>query len=103
MQAYDRFFVGNGYLESVQGWAGGAHYRATEKGQKNPAITNKLSNTLMVRTAGHFEREFIKKAQQEQFGVFPRSKRSPKDMECISMMEIILTPGTMTGNSIPTM
>ncbi|MDE6993895.1 MAG: hypothetical protein K2P41_05660 [Lachnospiraceae bacterium] len=74
MQAYDRFFVANGYLEPVQGWAGGAHYRATEKGQKNPAITNKLSNTLMVRTAGHFEREFIKKARQEQFGVSKEQK-----------------------------
>ncbi len=45
MRAYDRFFVENGYLEQVQGWGGGAHCRATKKGQDNPVITNKLSKT----------------------------------------------------------
>lgn len=49
MQVYDRFFVENGYLEQVQGWGSGTHYQATEKGRENPAITNKLSNALMVR------------------------------------------------------
>lgn len=69
MQVYDRFFVENGYLEQVQGWGSGIHYQATEKGRENPAITNKLSNTLMVRSAGYFERNFTQKAQKEQFGV----------------------------------
>lgn len=31
MQAYDRFLIQNGYVEQVQGWASGTHYRATKK------------------------------------------------------------------------
>ena len=77
MKAYDRFFVENGYLEQVQGWGGGAHYQATEKGRENPAITNKLSNALMVRSAGYFERNFTQKAQKEQFGV-SKDQKVPK-------------------------
>ena len=63
MRAYDRFFVENGYLEQVQGWGGGAHYRATKKGQDNPVITNKLSKNLMAYSASYFERNFTQKAQ----------------------------------------
>ena len=37
--------------------------------RENPAITNKLSNALMVHSAAHFERNFTQKAQKEQFGV----------------------------------
>lgn len=59
-KAYDRFFVDNGYLEKVQGWGWGSgiHYRATKKGQDNPVITNKLSNTMLIRSAEYFERNF---------------------------------------------
>ncbi len=74
---YDRFFVENGYLEQVQGWGSGIHYQATEKGRENPAITNKLSNALMVRSAGYFERNFTQKAQKEQFGV-SKDQKVPK-------------------------
>ena len=77
MKAYDRFFVKNGYLEQVQGWGGGIHYQATEKGRENPAITNKLSNALMVHSAAHFERNFTQKAQKEQFGV-SKDQKVPK-------------------------
>ena len=80
IKAYDRFFVENGYFEPVQGWASGPHYKATEKARKNPAITNKLSNTLFVRTEGQFDREFTKKAQQEQFGV-PKEQKVPRGYE----------------------
>ena len=59
VRAYDRFFVDNGYLEKVQGWGRGIHYRATKKGQDNPVITNKLSNTMLIRSAEYFERNFI--------------------------------------------
>ena len=34
MRAYDCFFVGNGYLEQVQGWGSGVHYHATKKDRK---------------------------------------------------------------------
>ena len=74
MSAYEHFFVEYGYLEQVQGWSSGAHYRATKKGQDNPAITNKLSNALIVRSEGYFERNFTQKAQKEQFGVAKEQK-----------------------------
>ena len=46
MQAYDRFLIQNGYVEQVQGWASGTHYRATKKSLDNPVITNKLVQAL---------------------------------------------------------
>lgn len=48
MQAYDRFLIQNGYVEQVQGWASGTHYRATKKALDNPVITNKLVQTLTL-------------------------------------------------------
>ena len=63
------FFADNGYLEKVQGWGSGIHYRATKKGQDNPVITNKLSNTMLIRSAEYFERNFAQKAKKEQFCV----------------------------------
>ncbi|WP_243026249.1 LPD1 domain-containing protein [Dorea formicigenerans] len=74
MRAYDRFFVDNGYLEKVQGWGSGIHYRATKKGQDNPVITNKLSNTMLIRSAEYFERNFTQKAKKEQFCVSKEQK-----------------------------
>lgn len=74
VRAYDRFFVDNGYLEKVQGWGSGIHYRATEKGQDNPVITNKLSNTILIRSAEYFERNFTQKAKKEQFCVSKEQK-----------------------------
>lgn len=40
MGVYDRFLVGNGYVDMVQGWGSGIHYSATEKGRNNPVITD---------------------------------------------------------------
>ena len=64
MQAYDRFLIQNGYVEQVQGWASGTHYRATKKSLDNPVITNKLVQALHIRSASHFDRDFTQKAQQ---------------------------------------
>ena len=77
IRAYDRFFVGNGYLEQVQGWGSGIHYHATKKGQENLSVTNKLSNAMMIRSAAYFERDFTQKARKEQFGV-PKDQKVPK-------------------------
>ena len=77
VKVYDRFFLENGYLEQVQGWGSGIHYRATEKGRENPVITNKLSNALMVRSAEYFERNFTQKSRKEQFGV-SKDQKVPK-------------------------
>jgi len=73
-KAYDRFFIEHGYLEQVYGYGGGIHYRATKKGQDNPVITNKLASTLLIRSASQFDRDFTRKAQQEQFGVAKEEK-----------------------------
>lgn len=77
MRVYDCFFVGNGYLEQVQGWGSGVHYHATKKGQENPSVTNKLSNVMMIRSAAYFEWDFIQKARKEQFGI-PKNQKVPK-------------------------
>ena len=77
VKVYDRFFLENGYLEQVQGWGSGIHYRATEKGRENPVITNKLSTAMMVRSAEYFERNFTQKARKEQFGV-SKDQKVPK-------------------------
>lgn len=77
MQAYDRFLVQNGYLEQVQGWASGTHYTATKKGKDNPTITNKLAQTLYVRSPSYFDRSFTQKAIAEQFGV-SKDQKVPK-------------------------
>lgn len=82
MQAYDRFLVQNGYLERVQGWGSGTHYTATKKGQDNPAITNKVAQTLFVRSASHFDRSFTQKAIKEQFGV-SKEQKVPKGLSLI--------------------
>ena len=80
MQAYDRFLVQNGYVEQVQGWGSGIHYRATKKGLDNPVITNKLAQTLYIRSASHFDRIFTQKAQKEQFGV-SKDQKVPRGYE----------------------
>ena len=66
-----------GYVEQVQGWSSGIHYRATKKGQDNPVITNKLAQILYIRSASYFERNFTQKAQREQFGV-SKDQKVPK-------------------------
>lgn len=76
MRVYDRFLVDNGYVRAVEGWAGGRHYTATDKGQANPVITNKLAQMLYVRSVSWFDRYFVQKAQKEQFGV-PKDQKVP--------------------------
>lgn len=102
MRAYDRFFVDNGYLEKVQGWGSGIHYRATKKGQDNPVITNKLSNTMLIRSAEYFERNFTQKAKKEQFCV-SKEQKIPKGY-AIHFNDGKHTYSKMrTGNPVPTM
>ena len=67
-KVFGRFLLEKGYLEPVSGY-GGYSYQYTRKGRNNPAITSKLANTLLIRSAAQFERDFTGKAQQEQFGV----------------------------------
>lgn len=73
-QVCNDFFLGNGYLAFVNGGIGGGHFTATEKGRENPVITNKLLQTLYVRSDSAFERDFTRKAKKEQFGVSKEDK-----------------------------
>ena len=79
MAAFQRFAVDKGYLEKD---AGGftTYYKATEKGRENTTITNKLIQTLHVRSVARFTGDFEVKAIQEQFGV-PKADRLPAGYE----------------------
>lgn len=74
MRAYKRFFVENGYMREVGGGISGNHYVATEKGQQNPVITNKLAQALYIHSALWFERAFTEKAKANQFCVLKEQK-----------------------------
>ncbi len=74
MKAFDRFFVENGYFEKKQEWGCSFRYQATEKGGKNPSITKKLADILLIRSPEAFERNFTQKAQKEQFGISKEQK-----------------------------
>lgn len=69
MQAYERFMLDSGYVEKQTGWISGPQFVYTHKAHENPLITNKLAQTLRVRTAREFEYNFTRKAAAEQFGV----------------------------------
>lgn len=80
MQACNAFFLDYGYLTRSTGRISGPSYSMTEKGRDNYVITNKLFQTLYVRSEREFERNFTKKAQKEQFGV-PKEDKVPKGYE----------------------
>ena len=82
MRAYARFLIDHGYMARVDGRIGGPSYVATEKGQENPVITNKLARTLYIRSESIFDYDFTKKAQQEQFGV-PKEEKVLKGYEVL--------------------
>lgn len=82
MRAYDRALVDTGYIQRIDGGISGPRYAATEKGQENPVITNKLHHTLHVRSDSMFDYEFTRKAKQEQFGV-PKEDKVPKGYEVL--------------------
>lgn len=90
VRAYDRFFVDNGYLEKVQGWGSGIHYRATKKGQDNPVITNKLSNTMLIRSAEYFERNFTQKAKKGTVLCFQRAENTERLCDPLQRRETYL-------------
>lgn len=73
MRAYTLFLVDRGYVSRTDGISG-PRYTATDRGQENPVITNKLARTLHVRSEGAFERDFALAAHKEQFGVAKEDK-----------------------------
>jgi len=75
MAAYRRFVLDNGYMErSGEGSLSGARYTWTEKGKNNPTITNKLVRALHVSSEYAYQRDFVRKAEKQQFGVSKEEK-----------------------------
>lgn len=81
LRAYDNFLISNGYVERIDGISGG-RYHATEKGQENPVITNKLAQALHVSSERDFEYKITRKAIKEQFGV-PKDQKVPRGYEVL--------------------
>lgn len=80
MSAYAGFLIAHGYVERLDGSISGSRYYATQKGRENPVITNKLAQTLFVRSEKMFEYDFTRKATKEQFGV-AKEQKIPKGFE----------------------
>jgi len=75
MEAYRRFVLDNGYMErSSEGSISGPRYTWTQKGRSNPTITNKLVNALHVSSEYAYQRDFVRKAEKQQFGVSKEEK-----------------------------
>jgi hypothetical protein len=78
MAAYRRFVLDNGYMERTgEGSISGARYTWTEKGRNNTAITNKLVNALHVSSEYAYQRDYVRKAEKQQFGVSKEEKIPP--------------------------
>lgn len=78
MGVYQKFFVENGYLECAGNTAYSRYYRMTEKGARNTAITQKLSNAIRISGESYFTYNFTRKAEKEQFCV-KKEDRVPKN------------------------
>lgn len=81
MRTYEDFLISNGYIERTDGISG-YRYRATEKGQENPVITNKLSQALHISSERDFEYKITRKAVKDQFGV-SKDQKVPRGYEVL--------------------
>ena len=102
MQAYDRFLIQNGYVEQVQGWASGTHYRATKKALDNPVITNSwcrpyISAPLLTLTG------ISRRRRSRNSLAFPKTRRCQRAMRSTSMTGKTPIPEITTGNPAPIM
>ena len=76
-QAFDKFFVDNGYLQKTNRSIIGASYIPTSDYYRNPALSQKLISTLQIRSERQFERDFTRKAERDQFLV-PKDQKIPR-------------------------
>ena len=79
-QAFDKFFVDNGYLQKANGSIIGTSYIPVSEYYRNPALSQKLISTLQIRSDKQFERDFTRKAERDQFLV-PKDQKIPKGYE----------------------
>ncbi len=77
LSAYERFFVGNGYLEPEYGSISGRHFTLTQKFRDNSVLTSKLRETMRVSSEAAFDRDFTKEAQRQQFCI-PKEQKIPR-------------------------
>ncbi len=75
--AFTRCMVDNGYYERVSGGISGPRYDVTEKGKRNPVITNMLTGALYVTSEPVYKRKILNEAAKKQFGVSKESKVPP--------------------------
>lgn len=80
LSAFDKFVVSSGFFEQVRPGASGTYYSATEKGRENPAITDKLSRTMLIRSEWDYKQKITYKAEKQQFGV-SKLEKIPKGYE----------------------
>lgn len=79
-QAFDKFFVDNGYLQKANGSIIGTSYIPVSEYYRNPSLSQKLISTLQIRSDKQFERDFTRKAERDQFLV-PKDQKIPKGYE----------------------
>jgi hypothetical protein len=75
--AFTRCMVDAGYYERVGGGISGPRYDVTEKGKRNPVITNKLTGALYVTSESVYKRKILLEAQKKQFGITKENKVPP--------------------------
>lgn len=66
MQAFDRFYIDNGYLKPSTNSYGRNSFERTSEYSFNPALSNKLFSTLRVTSESNFRYDFTSKAKREQ-------------------------------------
>ncbi len=77
MQAFDRFYIDNGYLKSRTDTYGRKSLERTSEYTFNPALSNKLLSTLRVTSESNFRYDFTSKAKRDQFLV-PKDQKIPR-------------------------
>lgn len=77
MQAFDRFYIDNGYLQPITDWRGRQAYEPTKEYRNHPALSTKLRTTLQINSDRQFERDFTRKAERDQFLV-PKDQKIPR-------------------------
>ena len=73
MMAFSRFYLDNRYMEyTAEGMY--PRYIWTEKGKNNPTIASKLVKALYVSSDKIYDRDFVRKAAEKQFGTSKEGK-----------------------------
>ena len=80
MQAFDQFYIDNGYLRLNTDIYGRKSFERTREYSFNPALSNKLFSTLRVTSESNFRYDFTSKAKRDQFLV-PKDQKIPKGYE----------------------